>query len=129
MKKVLCVVACCLIVVCGFVPAVFAQTTTESTTEATESTTLQQTTQQAAQQTTEFVLKVDVNKRYTDISEAPEDGTTNEKGEGGKTVYIALLCAALVVAVVILAVTLKRVPKEEDIDISGKGSIKKKKEE
>lgn len=76
------------------------------------------------EETTEFVLEIDVNKRYTDIVEGTDGlitGSENEKGlsDNQKTVYIAILCAALVVSVVILAVSLKKVPKEEDIDISG----------
>ena len=125
MKKVLSVFMCCVLMACLCLPQAFALTTIEATKEIVESTTIEQTTQQ---ETTEFVLSVDVNKRYTDISEAP-DGEDNGKSEGSKTLYIALLCAALVVAVVILAVTLKRVPKEEDIDISGASTSKKGKKE
>ncbi len=83
-------------------------------------------------ETTEFVLEIDVNKRYTDIVENTDGlilGSENKKtvSESQKTVYIAVLCAALVVSVVILAVSLKKVPKEEDIDISGEGKVKKDK--
>lgn len=82
-------------------------------------------------ETTEFVLEFDVNKRYTDIS---DDTQTEEEDDGEtlrdpkKTAYIAVLCAVLAVAVVVLAVSLKRVPKEENIDISGKTNEKSKKE-
>lgn len=85
------------------------------------------------EETTEFVLEIDVNKRYTDIldpSDASVSGAEADKkglSETQKTVYIAVLCAALVVSVVILAVSVKKVPKEEDIDISGKKKIKKDK--
>lgn len=88
-----------------------------------------------AEETTEFVLELDVNKRYTDFVEDTdgliEDDTEEKKAmtEGQKTVYIAVLVSALVVSVVILAVSLKRVPKEEDIDISGENKKKKSKEE
>ncbi len=88
-----------------------------------------------AEETTEFVLELDVNKRYTDFVEDTdgliEDDTEEKKEmtEGQKTVYIAVLVSALVVSVVILAVSLKRVPKEEDIDISGENKKKKSKEE
>lgn len=80
-------------------------------------------------ETTEFVLEFDVNKRYTDIS---DDTQTEEENDGEtlrdpkKTAYIAVLCAALAVAIVVLAVSLKRVPKEENIDISGKANEKSK---
>ena len=82
---------------------------------------------------TEFVLEIDVNKRYTDFVE-DTDGlveSTKEKKEmteGQRTVYIAVLVSALVISVVVLAVSVKRVPKEEDIDISGQNKIKKDKE-
>ncbi len=85
------------------------------------------------EETTEYVLEIDVNKRYTDILD-PSEATvssagTNKKGlsQTQKTVYIAVLSAALVVSVVILAVSVKKVPKEEDIDISGKKKTKKDK--
>lgn len=87
-----------------------------------------------AEETTEFVLEIDVDKRYTDIVEA-SDGmleVTEEDKEltdNQKTVYIAVLVSALVISVVILAVSVKRVPKEEDIDISGNKKKKKAKEE
>lgn len=79
---------------------------------------------------TELVLEIDVNKRYTDIVEETDGLVTSAEDKKGlsdnqKTVYIAILCAALVVSVVILAVSLKKVPKEEDIDISGQNKIKK----
>ncbi len=83
------------------------------------------------EETSEFVLEIDVNKRYTDLDNETVQQQTEESIEkdGKKTVYIAILCAALVVSVVVLAVSLKRVPKEEDIDISGQNKIKKDKEE
>lgn len=83
---------------------------------------------------TEFVLEIDVNKRYTDIAE-DTDGVTsdteskNEISGNQKTIYIAVLCAALVVSVVVLAVSIKRVPKEDDIDISGQNKVKKNNKE
>jgi hypothetical protein len=85
------------------------------------------------EETTEFVLEIDVNKRYTDIVEDTDELFESEKekkelSEGQKTVYIAVLVAALVVSVVILAVSVKRVPKEENIDISGQNKNKKDKE-
>ncbi|MBQ7114868.1 MAG: hypothetical protein IJN94_00475 [Clostridia bacterium] len=80
---------------------------------------------------TELVLEIDVNKRYTDIYDETDGMVTSleekkELTDNQKTVYIAILCAALVVSVVILAVSLKKVPKEEDIDISGQNKIKKR---
>ncbi len=84
---------------------------------------------------TEFVLEIDVNKRYTDfaneadmVQDESKDGEENKGLDGKTSVYIAILCAALVVSVVILVVSLKKVPKEEDIDISGRNKIKKDKE-
>ena len=83
----------------------------------------------------ELELTLDVNKRYTDISEEAESdnlflyGEQAEKEKNTKrNTYIAILSVALVVAVVILVVTLKKVPKEDDIDVSGieeKSKIKK----
>ena len=120
MKKVISVILCALLLLGSF--SVFACAEGEETTEAT------------TEATTEFVLSIDVNERYTDFVEDSDafldlGGEDNKSSEGNKTLYIALLCAALVVAVVILAVTLKRVPKEEDIDISGSGISKKGKKE
>ena len=82
-----------------------------------------------AEKETEFVLEIDVNERYTNFVEDTDglvDSTIPKKemSESQKTVYIAILVAALVVSIVILAVSVKRVPKEEDIDISGKKKIK-----
>ena len=80
-------------------------------------------TEQTTQQEAELVLELDVNKRYTDIVEDTDgvitDSNKNKISDNQKTVYIAILSAALVVSVVVLAVSLKKVPKEEDIDISG----------
>lgn len=85
----------------------------------------------ASEETTEFVLEIDVNKRYTDFVEDTDglvEASSEDKKmtEGQKTVYIAVLVAALVVSVVVLAVSVKRVPKEEDIDISGENKKHKK---
>lgn len=81
--------------------------------------------------TTEYVLEIDVNKRYTNFANDADEvqEQKEEESDGKKTVYIAILCAALVVSVVVLAVSLKKVPKEEDIDISGQNKIRKDKEE
>ncbi len=111
MKKIVSVVVCVLLLVSAVSFSAFAKS------EATE--------------TTEFVLEIDVNKRYTDIvddTSVSENEYGTEKGIN-KPVYIGVLVAALVVSVVILAVSLKKVPKEEDIDISGNNKIKKDKEE
>lgn len=79
---------------------------------------------EAVEETTEYVLEIDVNRRYTNFANdesdvSDENADSKKMDDGQKTVYIAVLCAALAVSVVILAVSLKRVPKEEDIDISG----------
>ncbi len=84
----------------------------------------------------ELELTIDVNRRYTDIAEEAESDNLflyGEKAEEEKNskrnTYIAVLSVALVIAVVILVLTLKRVPKEEDIDVSGtEGKNKNKKE-
>lgn len=131
MKKILSliVVLCALIGVCTV--TAFAQPT-EPSVGVRADTTESATKKSSTANTTEFVLDIDVNERYTDIFD-DTDGyvteKTEEEKESSKTVYIAILCAALVVSVVILAVSLKRVPKEEDIDISGQNKIRKDKEE
>lgn len=80
-------------------------------------------------ETTEFVFEIDVNERYTDIIEATDDDEfyalyndedEAEQAETNRRIYIAVLLSVLVVALVVLAVSIKKVPKEEDIDISGK---------
>ncbi len=115
MKKMLSVLICSLLLFSAFTVSAFAETNT------------------TAEETTEFVLEIDVNKRYTDIVEDTDgliDDNSEDKDNGAKkTVYIAVLVAALVVSIVILAVSLKRVPKEEDIDISGQNKTQKDKEE
>lgn len=125
MKKKVSILICTLLFVFVSALTALAQTTAESTTviETQEQTKIVETT--------EFVLEVDVNKRYTNFANEAEEEFNEEKEENNtkKTVYIAILSAALVVSVVILAVSLKRVPKEEDIDISGQNKIKKDKEE
>lgn len=77
---------------------------------------------------TSFVFEVDVNQRYTDIIEATEDAEfyqlyNNEdeekQAQANRNTYIAVLVAALVVSVVILIVSLKRVPKEDEITLEG----------
>lgn len=87
-------------------------------------------------ETTSFVFQVDVNERYTDIINATEDAEFYElfvddeeekQTKNNRSIYIAVLISALVISVVILAVSLKRVPKEDDIDISGRNKEKKDK--
>ncbi len=114
MKKFISVILCVVLLSGAFLISAFGAKEEEKTEE-----------------TTEFVLELDVNKRYTDISENTDSyiTETEEDNSSGKTIYIAVLCAALVVSVVVLAVSLKRVPKEEDIDISGQNKTKKDKEE
>lgn len=114
MKKIISVLLCVVILFSVFSFSAFAAKDDDKTKE-----------------TTEFVLEIDVNNRYTNFAnDADAVQEQNEKeADGKKTVYIAVLCAALVVSVVILAVSLKKVPKEEDVDISGQNKIQKDKEE
>lgn len=131
MKKLLSlIVVLCALIGVSTVTA-FAQPT-EPSVGVSADTTESATKKSSTANTTEFVLDIDVNERYTDIFDDTDGyvtGKTEEEKESSKTVYIAILCAALVVSVVILAVSLKRVPKEEDIDISGQNKIRKDKEE
>lgn len=70
----------------------------------------------------DFQLEIDVNKRYTDISEMDEyneeffqDAFEDEKiKESNKIIYIAILSVLLVIAVIVLIVSLRRVPDAED---------------
>lgn len=128
MKKIITILVCGVVLLSAFSFSAFA---TESTTSITETTKIVETTEAA--KTTEFVLKIDVNERYTNFADETEPDEVqekeNEKINDKKAVYIAILCAALVVSVVILVVALKKVPKEDDIDISGKNKSKKDKEE
>ncbi len=127
MKNKVSILICAIIFMFAGSFTALAQTTVFDST--TEITTVAQT--QAQEKTTEFVLEVDVNKRYTDFANEAEEEFDEQKEEqdAKKTIYIAVLCAALVVSVVILAVSLKRVPKEDDIDISGQNKIKKDKKD
>ncbi len=114
MKKIISVLLCAVLLFGAFSFSAFAAKENTKTEE------------------TELVLEIDVNKRYTDIVEETDGMVTSveekkELSDNHKMVYIAILCAALVVSVVILAVSLKKVPKEEDIDISGQNKIKKDK--
>lgn len=117
MKKILAVAVCLLMLLPCCVP--FASAKKESETESTS-----------------FVFEVNVNERYTDIIDATEDAEyyqfhNNEdeekQAQTRRNTYIAVLISALVVSVIVLIVSLKRVPKEEDVDISGKNKIKKDK--
>ena len=81
---------------------------------------------------TEIEFTLDLNERYTDIIEVSEGDihanvgkTDADNTESKRIVYIAFLVSALVVSIVILVVTLKRVPDEESIDISGTNKKKK----
>ena len=125
MKKIIAVLLCAVLISVAFSFSAFA-VNDESETE--------QTTQQSVAQETELVLEIDVNKRYTDIVENTDGLVTGledkkELSENQKTVYIAVLFAALAVSVVVLAVSVKKVPKEEDIDISGQNKTKKSNKE
>ena len=84
----------------------------------------------------EMELTIDVNRRYTDIAEQAENDNLflyGEKEEEEKNTkrntYIAVLSVALVVSVIILVISLKRVPKEDDIDVSGAEEKNKNKKE
>ena len=124
MKKFVSVLICVVALLSVFSFSAFAVESTVETAQAVESTQATKKTE-----TTEFVLEIDVNKRYTNFANETQADEVQEKEDekidGKKSVYIAILCAALVVSVVILAVSLKRVPKEEDIDISGQSKNKK----
>lgn len=129
MKKIITALVCAVMLFSAFSFSAFAVEEATEAPQTTEATKAPETTRTA--KTTEFVLEVDVNKRYTNFADETEPDEIqekeNEKINGRKTVYIAILCAALVVSVVVLAVSLKRVPKEDEIDISGQKKIKKKK--
>lgn len=82
----------------------------------------------------EFQLEIDVNKRYTDISEMDEyeqelfgDYKSAEEvaRDSRKVIYITVLCVLLLVAVIILIVSLKRVQQSDDSDGKGKEESKK----
>ena len=89
----------------------------------------------AASEEGELELTIDVNERYTDIAEEAESdnlflyGEIEEEEKNVKrNTYVAVLSVALVIAIIILVITLRRVPKEEDIDVSGAEENKNKKE-
>lgn len=73
---------------------------------------------------TGFELEIDVEKRYTDISEMDDYHKTfldvedeeEQTKESRKMVYIVILSFLLVVAIVILVVSLKRVPSVEELE-------------
>ena len=113
MKKVIVAVICALICFLPLTVGAAAAKETESTT---------------------FVFKVDVNERYTDIVEATDDAEYYQlhndedeiqRAQTKRNTYIAVLIAALIVSVVILIVSLKRVPKEDDISIEGRKNTNK----
>ncbi|MBO5895886.1 MAG: hypothetical protein J6Q83_01180 [Clostridia bacterium] len=77
----------------------------------------------------DFELEIDVERRYTDISEMDDYHKTfldvedeeEEAKDSRKMIYIVVLIILLVVAVVIFIVSLKRVPpldEEEAVDAS-----------
>ncbi len=113
MKKILAILLCVMVVFPCCLPFAAAKKETET-------------------QTTEFKFTLDVNERYTDIKELDEDDIHNavgktedeQKKESKRIIYISVLVAALVVSVVVLVVTLKRVPDEDEVDISGTGKKK-----
>lgn len=86
---------------------------------------------------TSFVFEVDVNERYTDIIDATEDeefykiyNKENEEKQAQtrRNTYIAVLVSALVVSVIVLVVSLKRVPKEDEIMLESESKNGKNKE-
>jgi hypothetical protein len=81
----------------------------------------------------DFQLTIDVNERYTDISDTVEGqdvfGYRNQEEKEKETkrnTYVAILSVALVISVIILVVCLKRVPKEKDITIGDKNKKEEK---
>lgn len=72
----------------------------------------------------EFELEIDVEKRYTNISEMDDYHKTfldvedekEQTKESRKMVYIVVLSILLVVAIVILIVSLKKVPSVEEFE-------------
>lgn len=115
MKKILTVALCLLMLLPCCVP--FASAKNEEETASTS-----------------FVFEIDVNQRYTDIIDATDDAEyyqiyNNEDEEKQlqtrRNTYIAVLVSALVVSVIVLVVSLKRVPKEDEIDVSGQNKMKK----
>ena len=70
----------------------------------------------------EIEITLDVNKRYTNISEMDEDdpfmSKTDEtlRKERNKKVYVTVLVTLLIIAVGVLIYTLKKVPSEKQIE-------------
>ncbi len=119
MKRIISVTICLLMLLPCCIP--FASAKKEKETESTS-----------------FVFEVNVNERYTDIIDATDDAEyyqiynnedEDKQAQTRRNTYIAVLISALVVSVIILIVSLKRVPKEEDVDISGQNKNRKSKEE
>lgn len=115
MRRILAVVICILMFLPCCIP--FASAKNDEETESTS-----------------FVFEIDVNERYTDIIEATEDeefyklfveNGEEKQAENNRNIYIAVLMSALVVSVIVLVVSLKRVPKEDEIDVSGQNKMKK----
>ena len=83
----------------------------------------------------EFRLTVDVNKRETNIVEDENgilglitDDSEKQQKEANKKIYIAVLSVLLVIAVIVLVVSLRRVPDEEDIELDDDSADAEKKE-
>ena len=76
----------------------------------------------ASEKDEEIMITLDVNERYTDISEMNEDDPFLSKSEEtlnkerNKKVYIAVLVVLLLVSLCILLYTLKKVPSEKEIE-------------
>lgn len=70
----------------------------------------------------ELELTIDVNRRYTNISEMDENepflskSEETQQKERNKKVYIAVLVTLLIISIGILIYTLKKVPSEKEIE-------------
>ncbi len=83
---------------------------------------------------TEFQLEIDVEERYTDISDMDDYHKTfldveeeeEEKKDSRTMISIVILSVLLVIAIIILIVSLKRVPAEDDGEESADDSARDK---
>ncbi|MGN0527139.1 MAG: hypothetical protein ACI4IF_06850 [Acutalibacteraceae bacterium] len=81
----------------------------------------------AAEEATVMPFTVNPEKRVTDITELEEGENPfnftkqeKERKENRKTMYVAVLCVALVISVIVLVLSLRKIPDEENIELSGK---------
>lgn len=114
MKKIITLLLC-LITLGSFCVTACAVTETETAT------------------TVEFDLEIDVEKRYTDISDMDDyhkslidvEDEEEDAKESRKMIYIVILSILLVVAIVILVVSLRRVPSaEENVSADSSDGVK-----